>query len=93
MDVNLIKLFLAKLKETSTDSTNINTSFQYGVMSIFSNLTKTRDTNDKESNSNTRNRLKTAASPKYGSNNEQENQEGITYLTENYLTITKLYQL
>ena len=40
MDVNLIKLFLAKLKETSTDSTNINTSFQYGVLSIFSNLTK-----------------------------------------------------
>lgn len=90
MDVNLIKLFLAKLKETSTDSTNINTSFQYGVLSIFSNLTKTRDTNDKESNSNTRNRLKTAASPKYGSNNEQENQEGITLFNRELLNDNKI---
>ncbi|CAX43595.1 protein she4, putative [Candida dubliniensis CD36] len=90
MDVSLIKLFLARLKETSTDSTTINTSFQYGVLSIISNLTKTRDVNDKELNSNTRYRLKTAASPKYGSNDEKENQEGITLFNRELLNTNKI---
>ena len=93
MDVNLIKLFLAKLKETSTDSTNINTSFQYGVLSIFSNLTKTRDTNDKESNSNTRNRLKQQQVLNMDPITNKKTKKALLYLTENYLTITKLYPL
>ena len=90
MDVLLIEVLLTKLEETSIDSTHMHTSLQYGLLSIISNITKVKDVNDRESNMNTKRKLKNMATPKDGSDSDEENQEGIKLFNRELLNEDKI---
>lgn len=90
MDVLLIEVLLTKLEETSIDSTHMHTSLQYGLLSIISNITRVKDVNDRESNMNTKRKLKNMATPKDGSDSDEENQEGIKLFNRELLNEDKI---
>ncbi|EMG51036.1 SHE4 SWI5-dependent HO expression protein 4 [Candida maltosa Xu316] len=90
MDVVVIDILLSKLEETSTSSSGINTTLQYGLLSTFSNLTKVKDINDRQSNMNSKKQLKNVATPKDGSDSDKENQEGIMLFNRELLDDDKI---
>ncbi|RCK67173.1 SWI5-dependent HO expression protein 4 [Candida viswanathii] len=90
MDVLLIEVLLTKLEETSINSGHMHTSLQYGLLSIFSTLTKLKDINDRESNMNTKKQLRNVATPKNGSDSDQEDQEAIKLFNRELLNDDKI---
>ncbi|KAI5951511.1 SHE4 [Candida jiufengensis] len=84
MDISFIENLLKILQNSSTEN-NVNTSIQYGVLSIIANLTKL-----KEPEQNQRNKLKNVTSPQTGSQSQEESQENIKLFNKELLEDDKI---
>ncbi|CAK9440567.1 uncharacterized protein LODBEIA_P46210 [Lodderomyces beijingensis] len=69
MDVTFMEKLLKVLQGSSSAASNINTSVQYGILTILVNLTKSKQS---ATTASAREKLKNAASPKVGSESEEE---------------------
>lgn len=91
MDIELIELLLSKLEYQMTsiapdDKAILNFSFQYGILSILVNLTKSEDINEKTNNRD----LRKLATPKQGSDSTKEDQNAIKLFNRELLFENKI---
>ncbi|KAG7664663.1 SHE4 [[Candida] subhashii] len=90
MDIEFIEVLISKLEQQTTalpgDTQKLNFPFQYGILSIFVNLTKLQDINDK----NTAKDIKNLATPKPGSDSKKEDQNAIKLFNRELLFENKI---
>ncbi|KAI5954032.1 SHE4 [Candida margitis] len=80
MDVSLIERFVHILQNYSTVD-NVNTSIQYGILSILSNITKLKQPELNTAKAN----LKNVTAPQMESGNNEENQDNIKLFNRHLL--------
>ncbi|KAI5964769.1 SHE4 [Candida pseudojiufengensis] len=80
VDVTFIENLIKILKNVSS-ANNVNSSIQYGILSILSNITKLKEPEQQ----NPKSKLKNVTTPQTGSQSQEENQENIKLFNKDLL--------